>query len=160
MTREEIHRLIHLVIQAVTFLGWWVHVTLSRGEVKWPPTIGDEKGTAWITWHACFSKPVIRSVLLVFLHMMSWGILWSPSLGSKSHGFFFLRKCKNGKRISIGSLDSQFFWHEKWGGGAAKSPFDFHPFMLIKHALIFLFSFSEGAFGAKKPSKKLTTCFS
>ena len=28
-----------LVIQAVTFLGWWVYVTLLRGK-KWPPTMG------------------------------------------------------------------------------------------------------------------------
>ena len=95
---------------------------------------------------------------LVFLHMMSWGILWSPSLGSKSHGFFW-RKCKNGKRISIGSLDSDIFWHEKWGG-AAKSKFDFHPFMLIKHALIFLFQLLGGCLSVpKKPSKKTNVMF-
>ena len=51
-TVQKIHlqdSFLFLLIQAVTFLGWWVHVTLSRGFL-WPPTIGDEKGTAWITW--------------------------------------------------------------------------------------------------------------
>ena len=33
----------------VTFLGWWVHVTLSKVNL-WPPTFGDQKVTAWITW--------------------------------------------------------------------------------------------------------------
>ena len=37
------------VIQAVTFLGWWVHVTLSRGEVPWPPTKkGMKFGHGWV----------------------------------------------------------------------------------------------------------------
>ena len=33
---------LYLVIQAVTFLGWWVHVTLSRG--CWWPLTGGSKG--------------------------------------------------------------------------------------------------------------------
>ena len=36
--------ILYLVIQVLTFFGWWAHVTLSRGE-SWPPTFGDEKGT-------------------------------------------------------------------------------------------------------------------
>ena len=35
------------------FLGWW-----KRDPVKgcwWPPTIGDKKVTAWITWYAHFA---------------------------------------------------------------------------------------------------------
>ena len=38
----------YLVIQAVTFLGWWKRDPFKG--LEWPPTIGDEKGTAWITW--------------------------------------------------------------------------------------------------------------
>ena len=47
-TSNQIFQLMDLVIQFVTFLGWWVHVTLLRGESR-PPTIGDEKVTNWIT---------------------------------------------------------------------------------------------------------------
>ena len=29
----------------VTFLGWWVHVTLSKAKAKWPSTFGDQVGS-------------------------------------------------------------------------------------------------------------------
>ena len=51
-------KIIFLVIQVVTFLGWWVHVTLSRVFGDLQP--GDEKGTAWITWFVIFLCPNYR----------------------------------------------------------------------------------------------------
>ena len=36
----------------VTFLGWWVYMTLLKGLlVKWPPTIGDEVGSRRLGHH-------------------------------------------------------------------------------------------------------------
>ena len=42
------------MIQAVTFLGWWVHLTLSRGENVTSNDRGWSLGTAWITWLGYF----------------------------------------------------------------------------------------------------------
>ena len=42
----------------VSFLGWWVHVTLWNGQ-NWPPTIGGWKGHLLFTWY-------------IYIYMISW----------------------------------------------------------------------------------------
>ena len=39
-----------------SFLGWWVHVTRTQWRSEWPPTFGDQKVTAWITWPMIYSN--------------------------------------------------------------------------------------------------------
>ena len=62
-----------LVIQTVTFLGWWFHVTPFKGLKTWPPTIGDEKGTAWITWYFGFFFGSSKRTLIVFAGLFQRG---------------------------------------------------------------------------------------
>ena len=50
----------YLAILLVTFLGWWVHVTLLS--VKWPPTFGDQK----VTW-ATEKKNFLLSIIVIGL---------------------------------------------------------------------------------------------
>ena len=52
-------------------------------KVKWPPTIGDEKVTAWITWlAACF-----LSAFFVDLRSKAWVMPWFTSFGRHWRGW-------------------------------------------------------------------------
>ena len=70
----------------VTFSGWWKRDPFSM--VKWPPTIGDEKVTNWITW----SPAICKFETCIFVRLPK---SWSTSSGGwlnerKRYGHGFL----------------------------------------------------------------------
>ena len=64
--------MLNLVIQSVTFWdGEWNRDPNSRG-CWWPPTIGDEKGTAWITWPPKFNLFAPQKMMVEKMFFSSW----------------------------------------------------------------------------------------
>ena len=66
----------------VPFLGW---SSDPFQRVKWPPTIGDQKLTTWITWQGIFSVPPWKCELLTPLpyQLVAW-VEFSWKMGTLS----------------------------------------------------------------------------